>query len=574
VAVDRETLLTHRRLAIIDLSPNGAQPLWNEDETVAVIVNGEIYNFREVRRDLEQRGHRFRGQSDSEVIVHLYEEHGIDQCCRMLRGMFAFALWDRRSRDLFLVRDRLGIKPLVLSQHAEGVTFGSTLASVLADPAVPRDLRHEAVIAALKWGFVPSPWSSIKACRRVAPGSWVRVRDGRIRDERQWWSDEAIPQDGSEQQVRGAITEAVRSHLVADVPVGVLLSAGIDSGLVSAVATQLAPGEIEAWTVSHPGHSEDEWAEACRAARHFGTPIHPVLIGATGLNENRFDQVIAGLDEPLIDTSLIGLHAMYEQIARERRVVLSGDGGDELFAGYDWHVDVSAAPWWGRTDIFRWFAPGLRHLPSMSPRVDAMRGVARYVTAHPAIHYVNRFRFVTDEELAAYGIDAASPDPVVGTAVAVWDRFSACEPLERMLAVDRATLLVDQMLAKIDTASMAHSVEARVPLLSDDVVAAAKALPTKRKRRSGAGKSCLRDWYREIGPPGLADRPKTGFNSPLAAWLRSREGEFLRARSDAALRELGATGPARSDRMVFATAVLGAWMESAPRQAGPTLSVA
>src|SRR5688572_18790054 len=176
VAVDAETLLVHRRLAIIDLSPSGTQPLWNEDRTVAVIVNGEIYNFRDLRRDLEQRGHRFRGQSDSEVIVHLYEERGIEQCCRALEGMFAFALWDARTRDLFLVRDRLGIKPLVIAEHAEGVTFGSTLPAVLTDPAVPCELRAEALLAALKWGFVPSPWSAIKACRRVLPGSWMRIR--------------------------------------------------------------------------------------------------------------------------------------------------------------------------------------------------------------------------------------------------------------------------------------------------------------------------------------------------------------------------------------------------------------
>jgi asparagine synthase (glutamine-hydrolysing) len=561
VTVDAETLLVHRRLAIIDLSPSGAQPLWNEDRTVAVIVNGEVYNFRDLRRDLEHRGHRFRGHSDSEVIVHLYEEHGIERCCRALEGMFAFALWDARRRELFLVRDRLGIKPLVIAEHAEGVTFGSTLPAVLTDPAVPCDFRPQAILAALKWGFVPSPWSAIKACRRVLPGSCVRIKDGRVRQEHQWWRDDPPPRDGDEGEVRRAIEEAVRSHLVADVPIGVLLSAGIDSGLVTAVANRLAPGEIEAWSVSHPGYPQDEFPEARRAADHFGTLVHEVEIGGSGLDEGRFDQMIAALDEPLIDASLVGLHAMYERIAPHRRVVLSGDGGDELFAGYDWHLHASVAPRWGRTRMFRALAPALSRLPNLSRRMNVVRDVARYVTVHPAHHYVNRFRLLSDQELASHGLDERSVDPVAVKAVDMWDRYSQRDPLERMLAVDRATLLVDQMLAKIDTASMAHSVEARVPLLADGVVAAAKALPSDRKRRCDHGKLCLRDWYREIGPPGLADRPKTGFNSPIAAWIRSPAGEFLRARSQDALAELGGRSAEPSDRVMFAAAVLGGWLE-------------
>jgi asparagine synthase (glutamine-hydrolysing) len=567
VFVDAETLLVHRRLAIIDLSPSGAQPLWNEDNTVAVIVNGEVYNFRDLRRELEQRGHRFRGHSDSEVIVHLYEERGIEECCRALEGMFAFALWDARTRDLFLVRDRLGIKPLVIAEHAEGVTFGSTLPAVLADPAVPRDVRPEAMFAVLKWGFVPSPWSAIKACRRVLPGSWLLVKNGCVREEYQWWRDDPAVTEGRDGDVREAIEEAVRSHLVADVPIGVLLSAGIDSGLVTAVASRLAPGEIEAWSVSHPGYPQDEFAEARRAAAHFGTPVHEVEIGGNGLDERRFDQVIAALDEPLIDASLVGLHAMYERIAPHRRVVLSGDGGDELFAGYDWHLRTAVAPSWGRTKMFRALAPGLSRLPGLSRRISAVRDVARYVAIHPAHHYVNRFRLLSDQDLASQSIHDRGEDPLALKAVDVWDRYAKHDLLDRMLAVDRATLLVDQMLAKIDTASMAHSVEARVPLLADGVVAAAKALPADRKRISDRGKLCLRDWYRELGPHALADRSKTGFNSPVDAWLRSPAGEFLRARSEEALAELGTTCAEPSDRVTFATAVLGAWLELLrPRQ--------
>jgi asparagine synthase (glutamine-hydrolysing) len=212
--------------------------------------------------------------------------------------------------------------------------------------------------------------------------------------------------------------------------------------------------------------------------------------------------------------------------------------------------------------MFRTLAPVLTRLPRLSRRVGAVRDVARYVVTHPAASYVNRFRLLSDQELSARGLPDLRTDPVAVRAQDVWDRYAGREPLERMLAVDRATLLVDQMLAKIDTASMAHSVEARVPLLADGVVAAAKALPSDRKRGRDQGKLCLRNWYREIGPPGLADRSKTGFNSPVDAWIRSPAGEFLRARSEQALAVLGGRSTQRSDRVIFATAMVGAWLDS------------
>ena len=573
--VDNETLLVHRRLSIIDLSARGNQPLWNEDHTVAVIVNGEIYNYRELRDGLERRGHRFASDSDSEVIVHLYEERGIDQACRSLEGMFAFALWDAKSRALFLVRDRLGIKPLVLAEHRDGITFASTLHGVLADPDVPREVRPEAILAVLKWGFVPSPWSALKACRRLLPATWMRIQNGRVQEERQWWRDDPAPPSGDDSLVREALENAVRSHLVADVPVGALLSAGIDSGLITGLASQLAPGTVEAWTVSHRGYPQDESQDAFRAAEHFSVRSHEVPLGGNALDETAFDQLIDALDEPLVDTSLVGLHAMYARIAPYRRVVLSGDGGDELFAGYDWHFDKSAAPWWGQTAGFRMLSPVLRRLPHWSRRLAALGDVARYVSQHPAVHYAHRFRLMADQELGGQGIGASPADPLPAKAIEVWDRYADREPLERMLAVDRATLLVDQMLAKIDIASMAHSVEARVPLLADGVVSAAKTLPSIRKRRDGQGKLCLREWYREIGPPDLANRAKTGFSSPLAAWLRADEGAFLRDRSAAGVASLGGRASTPSDRFVFATAVIGSWLERLKHDsAAPAVAIA
>ncbi|MDQ3696849.1 MAG: asparagine synthetase B, partial [Gemmatimonadota bacterium] len=308
---DADLLLVHRRLSIIDLSAAGAQPLWNEEGTVCVIVNGEIYNFRELRRSLQERSHRFRSGSDSEVLVHLYEDSGIEGCCRAIEGMFAFALWDARTRDLFLVRDRLGIKPLVVAAHEAGVTFASTLSGLLTDPAVSPAMREEALVAVLKWGFVPSPWSAVRAARRILPGTWLRLRGGRIVEERRWWTDSPTTEPVADDDVRVAVVDAVRSHLIADVPVGALLSAGIDSGIVTGLAARTrGPEHLEVWTASHRGHPEDELTEAVLAARHFGVRLHEVPVGGSGLTEARFARMLEAMDEPLADASLVALHEL------------------------------------------------------------------------------------------------------------------------------------------------------------------------------------------------------------------------------------------------------------------------
>ena len=559
IFVDRELMLSHARLAIIDLSPAGAQPLWNEDRTIAVIVNGEIYNHRSLRRDLLTRGHRFRSHSDSETIVHLYEDLGIDACCEALEGMFAFALWDARSRDLYLVRDRLGIKPLVVAEHRDGVTFGSTLSAVLTDPFVARDLRPESLLSVVTWGFVPTATSAVRACRHVAPGSVVQVREGRIVHERRWWVDNAPTFVASDKDMRAALTEAAESHLVADVPVGVLLSAGIDSGLVTTLAARGRPGDLAAWTVSHRGCPEDEFADASRVASHHGIPLNEIPLGRSGLTWDRFERMVEFMDEPLVDASLVGLHDLYAALSRARRVALSGDGGDELFAGYGWHAGMPESPRWAQRWWFNLLSRPLALLPRQSGRLGTLGAVARERRRHPAAVYVDKYLPTDPATLEMIGLPPITDDPLVATAMESWDRFAGRGTLEQMLAVDRAVLLVDRMLAKVDTASMAHSVEARVPMLGDRVVEVAKALPSSRKRVGPIGKVCLRDWMAEIGPPGIAERRKTGFDSPLGEWLRQPIGNDLRELAAQGTELVGAHRIPSDPGLVFALAVLAAW---------------
>jgi asparagine synthase (glutamine-hydrolysing) len=556
---DGDVLLVHRRLSILDLSEAGMQPLWNEDRTVCVVVNGEIYNFASLREQLVARGHRFRSSSDSEVLVHLYEDRGIDACCAALEGMFAFALWDARSRDLYLVRDRLGIKPLALAEHAEGVTFGSVLPAIVQDAAVPHEINEAALAAVMRWGFVPSPWSALRGVRRVAPGSLVQLRAGRVVAERRWWTDVPALAEVAETELRATLAQAVESHLVADVPVGSLLSAGIDSGLITALAAAHAPADFAVWTVSHRGHDEDELEDALRAARHIGVELTEIPVGGSGLTEARFDQMVAAMDEPLSDASLIGLHAMFEAIAPQRRVVLSGDGGDELFAGYSWHAGMPQLPSWARSRVFEASAPVLAQLSGARGVIGTIGGVAAHLRRHPAEVYLDKLRVAEDEELAALGI-AGGAEPIAGAAREAWERFEGAGVLEQMLAVDRATMLADQMLPKADTSSMAHSIELRVPMLADSVLAAAKGLAPSLKREGERGKLALRRWYAEIGAPGLADRRKTGFNSPVASWLANAEGRFLVERAHAGLARFG-TARTASPRLMLAAAVVASWVE-------------
>jgi asparagine synthase (glutamine-hydrolysing) len=271
-------------------------------------------------------------------------------------------------------------------------------------------------------------------------------------------------------------------------------------------------------------------------------------------------------------SSLVGLHAMFEAIAPSRRVVLSGDGGDELFAGYDWHVGMPSYPAWSASSAFRAAAPLLARFASASGPLGSVGTVARHIRRHPAVLYLDKLRITGPGELAALGLPHAPEDVLEASAVDAWERFAPAGLLEQMLAVDRATSLVDEMLAKMDTASMAYSVEVRVPFLAEGVVAAAKGLPARSKRSGRVGKVALRDWYADIGPPGLSSRRKTGFNSPLAAWLAGPAAEALRAWADAGRELLALRRDAASPRLTFALAVVGAWHARLSRAAQPVAS--
>jgi asparagine synthase (glutamine-hydrolysing) len=309
--------------------------------------------------------------------------------------------------------------------------------------------------------------------------------------------------------------------------------------------------------VSHRGFPEDEFPEAKQAAEHFGIKLNEIEVGE-GVSDESLEAIVAAMDEPLAISSLVGLHGLFRAIAPSRRVALTGDGGDELFAGYDWHHGMPAVPAWARTSLFKAATPLLSRLSHAS--VASIGYVASHVRRHPASVYLDKLRVTTDNELRLLGLDTDFDDPMEESAAAAWDRFERAGELQQMLAVDRATALVDEMLAKVDTSSMAHSVESRVPLLASGVLGVAKALPATRLRDGATGKLCLRLWYGELGPARASVRRKTGFSSPLAAWFEGKAATYLREQAIEGASLVSATTTGAGHRTLFGLAVLGSWV--------------
>ncbi|MGE5192416.1 MAG: asparagine synthase (glutamine-hydrolyzing), partial [Deltaproteobacteria bacterium] len=349
--------LGHRRLSIIDLA-GGHQPLANEDGTVWIAFNGEIYNYRELQPELERQGHRFRTSSDTETIVHLYEQHG-PECVKFLRGMFAFALWDDRQKQLFLARDRLGKKPLVYRLERERLLFASELKALLEVPGVPRELNHAALSEYLTYQYVPHPHSILDGFNKLPPAHWGIYRDGKLQIERYWEPRFAKPQanGGSEltqsqarQRLRETLTEAVRLRMRSDVPLGAFLSGGIDSTIIAGLMQQLSERPVKTFSIGFPVKAFDERAYARLAAEHLGTEHHEQVIEPSALQI--LPKLIWHYDEPFADSSAIPMMYLSEMTRRHVTVALSGDGGDELFAGYERYRAVQLAQEFDRLPRF------------------------------------------------------------------------------------------------------------------------------------------------------------------------------------------------------------------------------
>jgi len=541
---------SHRRLSILDLSPAGAQPMFSADGSLVLSFNGEVFNFREIRVELEGRGHAFRGGSDTEVMLAAFREWGVEAAVRRFIGMFAFALWDSGAGKLYLVRDRLGIKPLYLARLPGMLLFASELKALLAYQEFPRKVDRAALQYYLEFQYVPSPHAIYRGVEKILPGHIVGIdADGAITDRTYWdlfeyWGKaEGRPRTEGEyvEELSALLDSSIRYRMISDVPLGAFLSGGIDSSLVVALMRKAASGPVKTFSIGFGESGYDESPNARAVAAHLGTDHHEKICSPREA-QALVRRIPDAYDEPFADSSAIPTMLVSEFTRQHVTVSLSGDGGDELFCGYPRYT------WVRQGNVVRRIPGFLRRplcsLLSRVPIHKVQRGAESVLYDDPAemyFHTVGIFERRRLGEIVPEVVDDAHlvyfrtfRDPRCGGVV------------ERAMVTDIKTYLVDDILTKVDRASMAYSLEARVPLLDHRIVEFAARLPMKHKVHGGGTKHLLRKiLYRHV-PRERIDRPKMGFGIPVNRWLRSELrpllGEYLnedRVRREGFLRPEG-----------------------------------
>jgi len=526
--VEGPVALASRRLSIIDLA-GGDQPIWNEDGNCVVVQNGEIYNHPELMDELRRAGHDYRTHSDTETIVHLYEEHGLD-FARRLRGMFAVALWDERRRRLVLARDRYGIKPLYFRAAGGTLEFASEVR------ALPRgEIDLDALEAFLAFNSIPAPYSIFKDVRKL-PAAHLLVweENGGHRIERYAHpapvqAGELRDEDEAElvEELRARMRDSVRAHLLADVPVGVLLSGGVDSSLLAALAAQETSEAVHTFTIGFAERSFDERDDARRVAERYDTNHHELLLHPDP--QLLLPTLAEAFDEPFADSSALPTYLVSKLAAEHVKVALSGEGGDELFGGYYTYAADLLADRVG--PLARLAAPLVERLPASGGRVSLEYRAKRFVrAAHlPPLERHHGWKEIFSADARAELTGRRSAFDPVDVYRARYAETEGSEELARLQDVDFAVYLVDDLLVKTDRASMANSLEARVPFLDPVVTNFAFALPRKQRVRGLSKKVLLRKAAEPLLPREVVHGRKRGFSIPAAAWLRGELEPFARA---------------------------------------------
>jgi asparagine synthase (glutamine-hydrolysing) len=516
---DAAIAMGHRRLSIIDLA-TGDQPIFNEDQSVAIVFNGEIYNYRELREQLVQKGHRFRTAGDTEVIVHLYEERGID-CVRDLNGMFAFAIWDAPRQQLFLARDPLGEKPLYYASTADRFLFASELKALLESGDVSEEIEPTALDDYLAYGYVPAPRTIYRSVFKLPSAHRALVRGGRVDVSRYWHPKPAhrleLTEHEASRELMRLLGDAVRLRLRSDVPVGAFLSGGVDSSLIVALSARHNPG-LRTFSVRINELGFDESSYARLVARRFGTDHHEIEVDVPQLDD--LPMLVRQFDEPFADPSAVPTYYVTQAASRHLKVCLSGDGGDELFGGYSQYRRS-------------WLERGLDLLPGPIPGLGALAGALP--RRLPGVGFLTRMSVAGAERHQAM-VGLYSPRerralllPQYRAAVdeSAWLLVEAhatadLDEIERRMLADQLSYLPEDILVKVDRDSMKNSLEVRVPLLDPRLVHFVNGLPLQLKIDGSCQKRLLRKLLVEVGLPELVDRRKQGFGLPLRAWLWGR----------------------------------------------------
>jgi asparagine synthase (glutamine-hydrolysing) len=560
--LERGTGLAMRRLSILDLE-GGHQPIDNEDHSVTVVYNGEIYNFRALREDLIARGHRFRTHGDTEVLVHLYEEYGHDMVGH-LRGMFAFAILDRRDRSVFIARDRLGIKPLFWALHEGTLFFGSEIKSILAAGRVPTELDPQALDAYLTFTWIPAPLTIWKAIHKLRPGHHLVFREGRVEETQYWDVDFSQVDYGRDARewaslVEEKLADAVASHLVSDVPLGAFLSGGVDSSLVVAMMAEATGQSVETFTMGFGGNTAliDERPYARLLSDRYPVRYNDFTVEPDF--RHIFDEIVDAFDEPFADDSVIPSYYISQLTRQKVKVALSGLGGDELFGGYHRYrglrlsMDYDRVPGFLRRGVVD---PLVQRLPEPAgghDRIDHMKRFSRAATLPPDQRYLG---YVSSLDVAGrqrlYGPSLGEID-FARTAEFITGPFNACasnDILDRAFYTDLKTYLPDDILALSDRLSMWHSLELRVPLIDHELTELACRIPSSLKVTRQRTKVLLGDVASKWLPHDIIHHRKQGFESPMAAWMRGELREFTGGiLGDAAVRETGLFDHGEIDRL-------------------------
>jgi len=535
--------LAMRRLSIIDLH-GGSQPMHNEDSTVWVVFNGEIYNYRELRISLLQRGHRFYTNSDTEVIVHLYEEYG-DKLVDHLCGMFAFSLWDAPRRRGLIARDRLGIKPLFYSQVGGTLLFGSEIKAVLASGIVDRKLDQQALDAFIAYTYIPVPLTIYRDVRKLEPGHLLIWDSGRVENRQYWDLDVAHPDYNTDEEewvkrFDQAIEDAVNSHMVSDVPVGAFLSGGIDSSLVVALMSRHVTDPVQTFTMGFGGaHNSliDERPLAKQVAERYGCNFHEHTVQPDF--RHIVGEIINSFDEPFADDSVIPSYYVSQFTRRSVKVAMTGLGGDELFAGYERYSGMLLSQYYSRLVPKllhgRLIQPLVQRLPEPAhggDRVDHAKRFSAAVLLSPAERYLGfvstldsreRHRLYTRETVGMIDFDATNR-----IVTEPFERCDAPDDVTRALYVDIKTYLPEDILALSDRLSMWHSLEVRVPLVDHRLVELSARLPIRYKLDWSRKKILLKQIAARRLPSEIVNHRKQGFESPMAAWLRMDLADYAR----------------------------------------------
>lgn len=530
--------LAMRRLSIIDLQ-GGRQPIHNQDRTAWIVFNGEIYNYLELRKKLEELGHTFYTNSDTEAIIHCYDQYGID-CPKHLRGMFAFAIWDERTEELFLARDRVGKKPLLYAEVNGQFLFGSEFSALLLHPGITRDIDTEALDHYLSFMCVPAPLSAYRAIRKLEPGHSLRWRKGEISIERYWQPDfthkiEISEQEAGERAIE-VLREAVRVRLMSEVPLGAFLSGGIDSSAVVALMSEESSERVKTFSIGFEEQDFSELHHARRVAEHVGSDHHEFIVRPDAMEV--LPLLVEHYGEPYADSSAIPTYYVARETRRHVTVALNGDGGDESFAGYERYAAMRLAEKYRRLPALlrgSIVEQAVALIPGSESRRSRLRDAKRFleVASLPRVERYLRWVSVFDanakRDLYSTSFQEETKNVHARALLDPWFvRANGAGIVDATLLADIMTYLPNDLLVKVDIATMAVSLEARSPFLDHKVIEFAASLPERLKLRGLTSKYLLKRVLKQLLPAENLRRPKMGFGVPISHWLRGEMQPFMR----------------------------------------------